>query len=115
MADPKLDASEDGPRISTEDFDRLFDAGKDILEYCDPASLERPDLTQRRVGVDMPNQMIERLDARAEAMGIARQALIKTWLSERLDLEDRLDVLSGLKRRKKDAATGEQTQAPEQP
>ncbi len=82
--------------VSAEEFDRLFDEGKDVLDYCDPSSFDRPELRQRRVGVDMPLAMIDRLDARASASGVPRQALIKSWLAERLDLEDRLDALAHL-------------------
>lgn len=77
-----------------EELERMFDEGVDVAQYADYS--DRPGLRQRRVGVDMPLAMIDRLDARASAAGIARQALIKSWLAERLDLEDRLDALARL-------------------
>ena len=70
----------------------MFNAGEDVLQYEE--CFERDGLKQRRVGVDMPISIIDRLDARASAYGVTRQALIKTWLAERLDLEDRLDLLA---------------------
>lgn len=77
-----------------EELERMFDEGVDVAQYADYS--DRPGLRQRRVGVDMPLAMIDRLDARASAAGVARQALIKSWLAERLDLEDRLDALAYL-------------------
>lgn len=77
-----------------EELERMFDEGVDVAQYADYS--DRPGLRQRRVGVDMPLAMIDRLDARASANGVPRQALIKSWLAERLDLEDRLDALAHL-------------------
>lgn len=77
-----------------EELERMFDEGVDVAQYADYS--DHPGLRQRRVGVDMPLAMIDRLDARASAAGVARQALIKSWLAERLDLEDRLDALARL-------------------
>lgn len=77
-----------------EELERMFDEGVDVAQYADYS--DRPGLRQRRVGVDMPLAMIDRLDARGAAAGVARQALIKSWLAERLDLEDRLDALTHL-------------------
>ena len=79
---------------SMEELERMFDEGVDVAQYADYS--DRPGLRQRRVGVDMPLAMIDRLDARASASGVPRQALIKSWLAERLDLEDRLDALAHL-------------------
>lgn len=84
--------TEEKPRM--EELERMFDEGVDVAQYADYS--DRPGLRQRRVGVDMPLAMIDRLDARASATGVARQALIKSWLAERLDLEDRLDALARL-------------------
>lgn len=77
-----------------EELERMFDEGVDVAQYADYS--DRPGLRQRRVGVDMPLAMIDRLDARASSSGVPRQALIKSWLAERLDLEDRLDALAHL-------------------
>lgn len=77
-----------------EELERMFDEGVDVARYADYS--DRPELRQRRVGVDMPLAMIDRLDAHASASGVPRQALIKSWLAERLDLEDRLDALAHL-------------------
>ena len=39
----------------------------------------------QRVNVDFPTWMVASLDAEATRLGITRQAIIKTWIAERLD------------------------------
>jgi hypothetical protein len=46
------------------------------------AQVEQPRL--KRVNVDFPEHMLAALDREAELRGINLQALIKTWLYERL-------------------------------
>jgi len=72
-------------KLSTEDFDRAFDAGDDITPHLDLDRATRPNLTARRVNVDFPAWMVDGLDARAAHLGVTRQALIKLWIAERLE------------------------------
>ena len=71
--------------ISAEEFDRRFDDGEDMSEYMDWSSLRRPGLEAKRVNVDFPTWMVQRLDREAQRRGVTRQSLIKMWLAERLD------------------------------
>ena len=73
------------PRLTAEQFDRAFDAGEDITPYLDFDRATRPGLAARRVNVDFPAWMVDGLDARAAHLGITRQALIKTWIAEKLE------------------------------
>jgi hypothetical protein len=67
-------------------FDEIFDAGEeDIISLLDLTTAHRPGLDTRRVNVDFPEWVIESLDHEARRMGITRQALIKVWVTERLD------------------------------
>lgn len=66
-------------------FDRKFESGADIVGDLDLARASRPQLAQKRVNVDFPNWMIDRLDKEAQRMGVTRQSVIKVWLSERLE------------------------------
>lgn len=70
--------------ISAKEIDKKFDAGEDVLEYFDTENIRKPGLEQRRVNVDFPAWMIEHLDYEAKRLGVARQALIKFWIAERL-------------------------------
>ena len=62
-----------------------FDEGEDVLDYFDLESAERPNRELKRVNVDFPLWMVEALDDEAGRLGINRQAVIKTWIAERLD------------------------------
>lgn len=72
-------------KISAEEFDRRFDDGEDMSEYIDWSSARRIDQETKRVNVDFPQWMIAGLDREAKRRGVTRQALIKVWISDRLD------------------------------
>lgn len=72
----------------TEAADRLeraFDSGGDLGEFFDFENPSFPNREIKRVNVDFPIWMIEGLDDEASRLGISRQAVIKTWVAERLD------------------------------
>jgi len=72
--------------IKSDDFDRIFDDGqKDIAEYLDLSTAHQPNRKTRKVNVDLPEWMISSLDTEAKRLAINRQAVIKTWLAERID------------------------------
>lgn len=75
--------------ISNEDLERRFDDGEDISVYMEVSTLHRPNQERaaRRISMDVPEEMVRGLDRAAKRMGINRQAVIKVWLSERLDQE----------------------------
>jgi hypothetical protein len=71
--------------ISAEEFDRKFDDGEDLSEYLDLSRAYRPNLLPKRVNVDFPTWVVNRLDGEAQRLGVTRQALIKMWIAERLE------------------------------
>ena len=71
--------------MKAKDLDEKFDAGEDITEFLDLSEATRPGQEQKRVNVDFPVWMIRRLDKEAKRLGVARQAIIKIWISERLE------------------------------
>jgi hypothetical protein len=71
--------------MKAETFERKFDDGKDITDALDLTKARRPLLAQRRVNVDFPAWMIDRLDKEARRVGVTRQSIIKIWLAERLE------------------------------
>lgn len=71
--------------ISAEEFDRRFDEGEDMGDYIDWSTKRRPGLEPKRVNVDFPNHVVEKLDVEAKRRGVTRQALIKMWIADRLD------------------------------
>jgi hypothetical protein len=56
-----------------------FDKGEDISEHFDFNA------GTKTVNVDLPVWAIKALDGEANRRGVARQALIKMWLIDRLD------------------------------
>jgi hypothetical protein len=71
--------------IDAAEFDRMFDEGDErYLDYVDFSQTTRPGLEQQKVSVSLPNWMIVSLDKEANRIGITRQAVIKTWIDERL-------------------------------
>ena len=75
--------------ITAEEFDRLFEEGSDELDqFLDVKSAKRipPRLLEpAKVNVDFPKWVVAALDREAGRIGIARQALIKLWIVERLE------------------------------
>ena len=70
--------------VTTQEFDKLFEEGKDITEFWDLKTARREKLETRRVCVDFPKWMIQKLDQQAMKLGVTRQSLIKFWISEKL-------------------------------
>ena len=70
--------------MKAEELDEKFDNGEDISAYVDWSKARRPNLEARRVNVDFPAWMVERLDREAGRLGVTRQSVIKMWIAERL-------------------------------
>ena len=72
--------------IDAPAFDAAFDDGEDISAQVDWSTARRPGLVKRRVNIDFTDQMVRRLDIEAQRRGVTRQALIKMWIADRLEL-----------------------------
>ena len=70
--------------MKAKDLDKKFDEGEDISEFLDLSKAKRPGQEQKRVNVDFPVWMIQRLDKEANRLGVPRQSIIKIWIAERL-------------------------------
>ena len=72
--------------ISTEEFDRRFDDGESLDSLgVDLSKARRPGLEIRRITIDLPAPFLDRLDHWAAVRGMTRQALVKSWLYDRLE------------------------------
>lgn len=72
--------------MKAKDLDKIFDDGEvDINDYLDLTKAFRPGQEQKRVNVDFPVWMIDRLDREAGRLGVPRQSLIKVWIGEHLE------------------------------
>ena len=66
--------------MKASEFDSRFDAGESLVDLG--VDLE---VATKPVNVDLPIWAIKELDREATRRGIARQALIKSWLVDRID------------------------------
>jgi len=71
--------------MKADEFDKKFDSGEDITRYLDFSKARRPGREQKRVNVDFPVWMIQRLDREAARLGVPRQSVIKVWIADRLE------------------------------
>jgi hypothetical protein len=76
--------------MTAQEFEQRFDEGEDITPFSDMSSIRRPGLEPRRVNVDFPELMIEKLDWQSRLIGVSRQALVKLWVSERIQKEQQI-------------------------
>jgi hypothetical protein len=71
--------------MTAEEFDKKFDDNEeDIIQYFDISKARRPNLEPKRINIDFPTWMVQSLDDEARHIGVSRQAIIKTWLAQRL-------------------------------
>jgi hypothetical protein len=66
-------------KMSAEEFDKLADSGESLDGHIDWSK------AVKIINVSLPIWMIKGLDAEANRLNIDRQAVIKTWLAEKLD------------------------------
>jgi len=71
--------------MKAHEFDEKFDNGENLIENLDLNFVKRINYNQKRINIDVPIWMIEKLDMEALRLGVPRQSVIKIWLSERLD------------------------------
>jgi macrodomain Ter protein organizer (MatP/YcbG family) len=75
--------------MKAKELDKKFDNGEDVTKHLDLSRAKRPGREQRRVNVDFPAWMIERLDKEARRLGVTRQSIIKVWIADRLQKDAR--------------------------
>jgi len=66
-------------KIDKENLEECFDSGERVLDYFDTKSVTV------RVSVNFPAWMLKVLDKESAKRGIGRQALVKTWIEDRID------------------------------
>ena len=73
--------------ITAKEFDERFEK-EDISELLDFSTaksikeLKKP--TMKKINIDLPTNILELIDKEANKIGVARQALLKVWIVERL-------------------------------
>ncbi len=68
--------------MKAEEFDNNEE--EDIIEYLDMSKVKRPNVEPKRINIDFPTWMVKKLDEEAQHIGVSRQAIIKTWLADKI-------------------------------
>ncbi len=71
--------------MKAKDFDKKFEAGEDITAHLDLSRARRPEQDSKRVNIDFPVWVVQKVDKEARRLGVSRQALLKVWVAERLE------------------------------
>ena len=77
-------------KASAKELDTMFESGQDMSDYIDYNSASHINKNLEPVetlNVEFPVWMIEELDKQAGLLAINRQAVIKTWISDRIKTE----------------------------
>jgi hypothetical protein len=80
--------SDEKKYMTASEFDEMFDSGGDLSAHYHLENASRPGLEQRRVSVDFPVRMVEKLDREAGRLEVTRQSVIKVFISEKLKEEN---------------------------
>ncbi|OGX46540.1 MAG: CopG family transcriptional regulator [Omnitrophica WOR_2 bacterium RIFCSPLOWO2_12_FULL_51_8] len=70
--------------MTSKEFDTRFDSGEDMADLLDIKKAKVNKQVQR-INIDFPIFFLRRIDKEARKIGVARTALIKIWMAERLE------------------------------
>jgi hypothetical protein len=70
--------------MKAKEFDKKFETGEDMTDDLDFSKARRVNQEPKRVNIDFPAWVVERLDKQSKRLGITRQALVKVWIAEKL-------------------------------
>ena len=76
-------------KVKAKDFDAVFDRGEDVTGYVDKSKARRVNAELKRVNIDFPVWVIASLDKEARRLGITRQSLVKMWIAEKFNRDNR--------------------------
>lgn len=71
-------------KITAKEFDEAFDRGEDVTPYLDlkTAKVHYP---VHRINIDIPNEILKKVDHEAARVGVTRTSLLKLWIAEHVD------------------------------
>ena len=75
-------STSDKKKVTAKEFDQVFEKG-DVLEHLDLKTLKAYHPVQR-INVDIPKDMLHKVDQEAVRIGVPRTSLLKMWIAERL-------------------------------
>jgi len=69
-------------QISTEELDRLFDEGEDIMKYADLSKARRHNREKESVEIELPAKLVDKVDEEAKDGGVSRREVIARVLND---------------------------------
>lgn len=80
------ESKNDAKAITSDQLEEMFDNGEDILSYVDLGNpvVERHPPLEKRITLTMPAWMVSELDEEAAELAISRNAVVNTWVADRL-------------------------------
>lgn len=77
----------DAETTTRSDLDSMFDDGADMTGFIVEGSERFPaqDDKARKININMPEWLIDELDREAKHLAVNRQAIINTWLAEKVE------------------------------
>ncbi len=70
-------------KIEAKAFDQAFEEGRGA-EHLDLQSAKL-DLPVQRINIDIPREILEKVDREAERIGVPRTSLLKLWIADHAD------------------------------
>lgn len=70
-------------KIKSEEFDKTFET-EDVSKHLDLKSAKVRYPIQR-INIDIPQEMLEKVDHEAARVGVPRTSLIKLWIAKQVD------------------------------
>ena len=70
-------------KITAKEFDERFDRGEDMMKYVDLKTIKINHPIQR-INVDIPKEMLQKVDTEAARIGVPRTSLIKMWIADHI-------------------------------
>jgi hypothetical protein len=75
--------------IKASELEAIFDANdEDILPYLDLSKATVRN-NYKKINIDCPEWLVNGLDKKAAHLGITRQSLIKVWLADKLENDNK--------------------------
>jgi hypothetical protein len=71
-------------KTTSENLESRFDEGEDVSDFFDTSKAKVVG-NSKRVAIDFPQWIVDRLDVEAARIGLPRQALIKTVVARYVD------------------------------
>ena len=72
--------------MRASEIDKIFDEDKkEALDYFNTSKIKMLNEETKRVNIDFPVWIINAIDKEAKHIGVNRQAIVKMWLTEKLN------------------------------